>query len=244
MNVASALPEPSLWRSFAQRSPALPRLRYTAGVAATEVLRPVVRSFNSRQWRVAAVHARRGGHAVVWEHRTRARLLLPCPKEDDPKDLAYHAILDLGKQRYRVSQRGVTKGLALTLVPRECNEIVRDRIARDKVHRGATRKLTLDCVSCAACCFSNRVVLDDADLARFRGAGREHFAQQPYVRRSGGEIVLRLAPDKACLHLRADNRCGIYAIRPEMCRTFPVGSECCLSARAEEYDLYDGARPA
>jgi hypothetical protein len=193
---------------------------------------------------VAAVHARRGGHAVVWEHRTRARLLLPRPNEADPKDLAYHAILDLGKQRYEVSTRGVTKGLAITLVPRECNAMVRDRIERDKVHRGSTRRIAFDCVSCAACCYSNRVVLDEGDVSRFRRAGRAQFAERPYVRHSQGQIVLRLAPDQACLHLKADNRCGIYAIRPDMCRTFPPGSECCLSARAEEYDLYDGARPA
>ena len=180
----------------------------------------------------------------MWEHRTRARLLLPRPDEEDPKDLAYHAILDLGKQRYEVSKRGVTKGLAITLVPPECNAMVRDRIERDKAHRGATRKVAFDCVSCAACCYSNRVVLDEGDVARFRRAGRAQFAERPYVRHSQGQIVLRLAPDKACLHLKADSRCGIYAMRPDMCRTFPVGSECCLSARAEEYDLYDGARPA
>ena len=62
------------------------------------------------------------------------------------------AILDLGKQRYDVSTRGVTKGLATTLVPRDCNDIVRQRIERDRVHRGATRKMVLDCTSCAACC--------------------------------------------------------------------------------------------
>jgi uncharacterized protein len=181
---------------------------------------------------------------VVWEHRTRAHLLVPSPQSDDPRDLAYHAILDLGKQRFQVSTRGVTKGLAITLVPRECNEIVRDRIRRDRVHPGATRKLMLDCRSCGACCYSNRVVLDDADVERFRVAGREQFARMPYARRSRGQLVLRLAPDRGCLHLGAGNRCGIYAIRPEMCRTFPVGSECCLSARAEEYGLYDGAAPA
>jgi len=212
-------------------------------VPATEVVRPVVRSFNSRQWRVAATHVRRGGHAVVWEHRTRAHLLVPCPLTDDPRDLAYHAILDLGKERYQVSTRGVTKGLAITLVPRECNEMVRDRIQRDRIHRGATRHMMLDCMSCGACCYSNRVVLEDADVERFRAGGHPHFARMPYARRSRGKLVLRLAPDRGCLHLGADNHCGIYAIRPEMCRVFPVGSECCLSARAEEFDVYDGARP-
>ena len=211
---------------------------------ASVVLRPVVRSFNSRQWSPAAAHVRRGGHAVVWEHRTRAWLLVPCPKEDDPLDLALYSILDLGKQRYEVCRRGVTKGLALTLVPRDCNEMVRHRIERDKVHPGATRTIALDCMSCGACCYSNRVVLDDADVERFRQGGRAHFASMPYARRSQGQLVLRLAPDRACLHLGAGNRCGIYTIRPEMCRSFPVGSECCLSARAEEFDVYDGARPA
>jgi Fe-S-cluster containining protein len=225
-------------------SPAPLGLGYTTGVPATDVVRPVVRSFNSRQWRVAANHARRGGHAVVWEHRTRARLLVPCPKPGDSEDLSFHAILDLGKQRYQVSTRGVTKGLAVTLVPRECNEMVRSRIERDKVHRGATRTVTLDCMSCAACCYANRVVLDDADVERLRRGGRAEFARKPYVRRSRGQIVLCLAPDRACVHLGVENRCGIYAIRPKMCRSFPIGSECCLSARAEEFDVYDGARPA
>ena len=225
-------------------SPAAPGLRYTTDVPATEVIRPVVRSFNSRQWGAAAIHARRGGHAVVWEHATRARLLLPRPRPDDPEDLSFYAILDLGKQRYRVSTRGVTKGLAVTLVPRDCNEIVRHRVERDRLHRGATRKVQLDCVSCAACCYSNRVVLDETDIERFRRGGRAQFARRPYVRHSHGQIVLRLAPDRACVHLGADKRCGIYALRPEMCRVFPVGSECCLSSRAEEFGIYDGERPA
>ena len=209
----------------------------------TEVVRPIVKSFNSRQWPVAATHVRRGGHAVVWERRTRAHLLVPCPLDDDPRDLAYYAILDLGKQRYQISARGVTKGLAMTLVPRECHEMVRHRIERDRVHPGSTRKVTLDCMSCGACCYSNRVVLEPADVERFRSAGRAHFARMPYARRSRGKLVLRLAPDRGCLHLGAGNRCGIYAMRPEMCRVFPVGSECCLSARAEEYGVYDGAHP-
>ena len=210
----------------------------------SEVMRPIVRSFTPRQWRAAAAHVREGGHAVVWELPARARLLLPRPQEDDPMDLAHFSILDLGKQRYEVSRRGVTKGLATTLVPRDCNGIVRERIERDKVHNGATRKIQLDCSTCGACCYSNRVVLDDADVERFRQGGHPEFAKMPYARRSGGQVVLRLAPDKACLHLSPQNRCGIYAMRPEMCRVFPVGSECCLSARADELGIYDGAPPA
>ena len=219
-------------------------MRYTSAVPATEVVRPVVRSFNSRQLREAAIHVRKGGHAVVWEGPARARLLVPPPKDDDPRDLALYSILDLGKQRFDVSTRGVTKGLASTLIPRDCHDIVRQRIQRDRVHRGATRKIALDCMSCGACCYSNRVVLEEEDVERFRKGGRAQFARMPYARRSRGQLVLRLAPDRACLHLGVGNRCGIYAIRPEMCRVFPVASECCLSARAEEFGVYDGAEPS
>ncbi len=207
------------------------------------VVRPVVRSFTLRQLRVAAEHVRAGGHAVIWEQPARARLLLPAPNDDDPMDLALYSILDLGKQRYEIAQRGLTKGLATTLVPRDCNGIVRQRIERDKHHAGPTRKIQLDCLACAACCYSNHVVLDAEDIERFRRGGRPELAGMPYARRQNGKLSLRLAEDRACLQLGIDNRCSIYPIRPEMCRTFPVGSECCLSARAEDLGISDGGAP-
>jgi len=52
--------------------------------------------------------------------------------------------------------------------------------------------------------------------------------------------VLVLRKDKRCKHLADDNKCGIYPIRPDACSTFPVGSECCLSAREEEMEIVDG----
>ncbi|HKQ68523.1 MAG TPA: YkgJ family cysteine cluster protein, partial [Polyangiaceae bacterium] len=210
------------------------------------VVRPVVRSFPARLIHEAAAHVRRGGHAVLWgraKKRKRAWLLFPVPKEDDPHDLSYFAVLDLGKQRFRSAQRGPGKGLATTLVPPDCHDIVRRRAERDKPHRGATRRLELDCTTCAACCRSNRVELDRDDIERFEGGGRADLARAPYARRSDGKLVLSLTSSRTCVHLRADERCGIYSLRPEMCRVFPEGSECCLSARAEEFDLHDGARP-
>ncbi len=217
-------------------------MRYKATVAIQKVIRPVVRSFSVRQLRLAAEHVRAGGHAVLWERPARARLLLPAPNDDDPMDLALHSILDLGKQRYEISQRGVTKGLATTLVPRDCNRIVRERIERDKHHATPTHEISFNCLECAACCYSNHVVLDADDIERFRRDGRPELAGMPYARRKNGKLALRLAKDGACLQLGIDNRCSIYPIRPAMCRTFPVGSECCLSARAEDLGIYDGAR--
>jgi hypothetical protein len=209
-------------------------------VPATIVERPLVRSFPARQMRLAALHVRQGGHAVVWQHTTRASLLVPRPNESDPTDLAYFAILDLGKLHYDIVERGVAKGLARTLVPRDCHGIVRRRVERDAVHLGSTRRVGFDCLECGACCYANRVELDPADLARFHAAGRGDLARMPYARRSNGKLVLRLNRERACMQLRPDNCCRIYEVRPDMCRVFPVASECCLSARSEELGLVDG----
>jgi Fe-S-cluster containining protein len=207
-------------------------------------VRPIVRSFPAQRLRQAAAHVRGGGHAVVWESDSRARLFVPVPKEEDPMDLALFSILDLGKHRYDIVERGVARGLATTLVPRDCNDIVRRRAERDSVHLGCVRRIELDCLACGACCRHNRVVLDERDLQRFEAAARSDLERMPYARRRDGKLVMRLAPDGRCLQLQRQNRCGIYEIRPTMCRDFPVASECCLSARAEELDIHDGARPS
>jgi Fe-S-cluster containining protein len=212
-------------------------------VPAPSFVRPVVRSFPAQHLRQAAAHVRGGGHAVLWETDSRARLLLPVPDEDDPMDLALFSILDLGKQRYDIVQEGVARGLAIALVPRDCNDIVRRRVERDAVHPGHVRRLRLDCLACGACCTKNRVVLDKGDVARLQAAERSDLLRMPYARRQDGKLVMRLTGDGRCQHLQRQNLCGIYELRPTMCRDFPVASECCLSARAEEFDLHDGARP-
>ena len=110
---------------------------------------------------------------------------------------------------------------------------------RDSVHPGPTRELELDCLDCGACCKDNRVELDDADVARFERAGRGELARPPYAKREDGSVILVLRKDRRCKHLAEDNKCGIYAIRPDACSTFPAGSECCLSAREEEMGILD-----
>jgi Fe-S-cluster containining protein len=208
------------------------------------ILRPVVRSFTAREAKKAAAHARQGGHAVYWENESRARLVLPLPDDDDPMDLALWSVLDLGKLRYEVPRRGIFKGLATTLVPPDCHGIVRRRAERDRVHRGAKHTVHLDCLACGACCRENKVELDRTDIERFDAAGRSDLRKAPYARKKDGKVFLLLTRERACLHLRSDNCCGIYEMRPGMCRDFPMGSECCLSARAEELGIFDGARLA
>ena len=210
----------------------------------TRVVRPIVRSFSARFAREAALHVRAGGHAVLWEKPNVALLVLPLPDDEDDKDLAYWSILDLGKKRYTTEKTGPFKNLATTRVPRDCNEIVRHRAERDSIFRGPTRTVTFDCLECGACCKDNAVILFDEDVERFEEAGRGELGKKPWAVRSDGKLVLKLTKDKRCFHLAGDNKCGIYAIRPDACSTFPVASECCLYAREEELGVVDGERPA
>jgi Fe-S-cluster containining protein len=207
------------------------------------VIRPVVRSFRPPYLEEAAAWVRAGGHAVVWIEPRKARLVFARPRKGDEHDLGRWSALDLGKTDYFVARRGPFEGMAYLRVPHDCYGIVRDRIDRDSVHPKATRAIDLDCITCAACCKDNRVELDDDDIARFERAGRGELAQRPYAKREDGTILLVLQKDKRCKHLGSDNRCGIYAIRPSACSTFPVGSECCLSSREEELGIVDGAAP-
>jgi Fe-S-cluster containining protein len=119
---------------------------------------------------------------------------------------------------------------------------VDDRVTRDSIHPGATRTMHLDCLECAACCRANKVILEDHDVERFKAGGRPELARPPYTRKDGDRLVLRLLKSRLCRHLQGDNKCGIYALRPDSCSTFPAGSECCLFSREDELGLVDGLK--
>jgi Fe-S-cluster containining protein len=205
------------------------------------VERPVVRSFKARFVREAARHVRSGGHAILWETATRARLVFRQPKPRAESDLGEWAMLDLGRSRFTIVGEGPLRGLASCLVPREHFGIVERWAERDSVWPGPTRQVRFDCFACGACCRSNEVVLQRDDIARFRRAKRDDLYARPFARRrSDGKIVLTLLQSKDCRHLQADNRCDIYELRPNACSTFPVASECCMFAREEELGVTDG----
>ncbi len=210
-------------------------------MSATRVSRPVVRSFWQPYVAEAAAWVHAGGHAVVWLSARKGRLVFRRPRDDDEFDLGKWSALDLGRVDHSIATRGAFQGLAYVRIPHDCYSIVRDRVVRDSVHEGPTRDIELDCLECAACCKDNRVELDGDDVDRFERAGRRDLTRPPYARRENGSIVLVLRRDKRCKHLGEDNRCGVYELRPSACRTFPAGSECCLSAREEELGIVDGA---
>ncbi len=183
---------------------------------------------------------KRGGHAIVWASKSQAMIVLQDPDQDDPDDLGVWALLDMELKRWSVESRGLLKGLATCNIPRDCLDLVRDRVERDSVHPGTTRVMHLDCEECAACCRKNHVILEKKDITRFQAAGRKDLLRPPFTRRAGNKLVLRLLRAGDCRHLQTDRRCGIYELRPEACRSFPPGSEGCLFSREEEFGV-DGA---
>jgi Fe-S-cluster containining protein len=206
--------------------------------------RPIVRSFKRKYTKEAAAHVRAGGHAVVWENDARATLVFQEPPEGVEDDFGAWAVYDMGKSSWHTHTRGTFKGLSTTLIPRDCLWIAKRRTARDSIHPGPTRKMNIDCTECAACCRDNEVILQPADVARFKDGGRPELAKAPYAKRhKDGRIILTLLPNKSCRHLQGDNRCGIYELRPFSCSEFPMGSECCIFAREDMLGLYDGLKP-
>jgi hypothetical protein len=205
--------------------------------------RPVVRQFTWPYREHAAAWVRAGGHAVVWRASRKLRLVFARPRRGDAHDLGWWSILDLGRSEYFVARRGPFAKMAQLRVPHDCYGIVGERVTRDSIHAGPTRDVDLDCLECGACCRDNRIELEEMDVARFAKGRRPELSRPPYARRSDGRLVLVLRKDKMCKHLGADNRCAIYPIRPDACRTFPPASECCLSSREEEKGIFDGATP-
>ncbi len=209
----------------------------------TPVIRPVVRSYLYRSLRDAAEHVRAGGHAIVWPNKKKAMLVFAAPAKGDHANLGAWAVYDLGKSRWQVHTRGVLKGLASTLVPRDCHDIVKHWASRDAIHYESTRQVAFDCTECAACCRDNEVILQDDDVQRFKDAGRGELAKPPYARRKDGRLTLTLLRSKSCRHLSSDKLCGIYDLRPRSCSEFPMGSECCLFARQDGLNVHDGLAP-
>ena len=207
--------------------------------------RPVWRRFRPRYRRLAIAHARRGGAAVVVPAVGPLEVLLPVDADGRATELARWAIFAIEQKNWRRVTDGPAKGLATARIKEPYEGSVLDWCARDAVHEGATRTVELDCLACAACCHDSNVVLDDADLDRFRDAGRPELAKPQYVKRArDGKITLRFLGPGPCQHLREDKACAIYSIRPDNCRVFVQGSEACLAAREDTLGLRDGAPPA
>jgi hypothetical protein len=199
-----------------------------------QVRRPVVRSYLPKFLPNAARHVKAGGIAVLREPRGWY-LLLPCDADGDMPELPAWALLDIGVERSSRVREGVAKGLRRARVPADMKSVVEGWCARDSAEPESTTLETLDCMTCGACCRDNDVVLEREDFARWRAAGRHDLEAPEFLR--ARKKKLRVLPNGDCVHLRG-NLCGIYELRPNNCRNFPAGSECCLFARDEQREKH------
>ena len=86
--------------------------------------------------------------------------------------------------------------------------------------------LRFQCTQCGNCCRNHGeyayVYLSSADveaISAHLGLSRRAFLRR-YCTRDRGWITLRM-DQPACPFLGADNRCGVYPVRPKQCATWP-----------------------
>ncbi|MDP3274208.1 MAG: YkgJ family cysteine cluster protein [Deltaproteobacteria bacterium] len=216
-------------------------------MAIENIVRPVWRSFVERYESEAAAWVRDGGCAVVWREspaKTQpfAWLLLPLEADGTMTEQPFWAMLSLHRDSFAVVSEGACAGLATVRVLRDYEHEVERWCERDSKHREHVHTVTLDCMTCGACCKNNRVILEPEDLARFADGDREDLGRRPYVRRDGKLLLVALVDARGragdCVHLR-ESTCGIYTVRPQSCRDFPAGTEPCLLSRLEEFGIDD-----
>jgi uncharacterized protein len=203
--------------------------------------RPVWRRFQERFLARAATHVRRGGHAAIERENGDVTMLLGVDRAGKITELGLWSILAIEQRRWRRVKDGPAKGLASARVDPDFGGSVLDWCDRDSIHEGPTREIALDCLDCGACCHEANVLLDEDDFERWRGAGRKDLINRAYLKRRDGKVTLRFLANGRCRNLGADNKCGIYAIRPDNCSVFVVGSEACLAAREDTLKIRDGA---
>ena len=204
--------------------------------------RPIWRRFKPRFFARAVAHVRAGGHAAILHDDDTLEVLLGVGADGRRTELGEWAMLSIEHRRWTRVKDGPAEGLARFRVRKEYAGSVLDWCERDSVHPGTTRRMKLDCLDCGACCHDSNVLLDEVDLDRWREAGRRDLVSAAnIVRRRGGPITLRFPKPGPCQHLGADIKCAIYALRPDNCRVFVVGSEACLAARESTLGLRDGA---
>jgi Fe-S-cluster containining protein len=196
------------------------------------VERPLWKLFAPSEMAAAVRHARGGGLAVI-TRRTWSLLALGGDPEGNPPVMVEWAIQAIHCPHWIYDHVGPTRGLVRAPIPVRFREWAREWAERDRAFEGATHRFTLDCMTCAACCFENRVILSTTDLHRWGMAGRRDLFEKTKVWRRQRRLPL-LQADLGCVHLDG-LKCGVYELRPDMCREFVAGTENCLAARERKY---------
>jgi Fe-S-cluster containining protein len=103
--------------------------------------------------------------------------------------------------------------------------------------------LRFECTGCGQCCtgsgeyYVEVTPVEQDHIRRHLGLSRAWFRRRYLLRFDDGVESLRMSgrPVKRCVFLGAENRCGIYAVRPAQCRHYPIWPE--LVNRASAWRL-------
>lgn len=94
------------------------------------------------------------------------------------------------------------------------------------------QKLRFKCTGCGACCMGNEknhyIAADRREQKRIRsflGLSRAWFRRRYIVKIDDTLEGIRIEETGRCAFLDQANRCRIYAVRPNQCRTYPFWPE-------------------
>ena len=94
---------------------------------------------------------------------------------------------------------------------------------------------TFTCEGCGACCRTFPIFASEKDAKREPRIAKEGLLLPEYMRDEAWTYRLfRLPFHEACCFLGKDNRCTIYATRPNVCREFIPGEAQCREARERQ----------
>lgn len=89
--------------------------------------------------------------------------------------------------------------------------------------------LRFECTGCGKCCTGSpgNVWIDETEvnlMAEHLEISKKIFTRRYTKKRDGRLSLVETKKDYACIFLK-DNRCSIYEVRPQQCRTFPWWKE-------------------
>lgn len=97
----------------------------------------------------------------------------------------------------------------------------------------------IDCTTCANCCKTLQIVVDNTDIARLakkQGISTKAFRERYVGLDEEGDQYFTATP---CPFLGEDSRCTVYEDRPKACRDFPYLHE--ANFRSRTYSMIDNA---
>jgi Fe-S-cluster containining protein len=100
-------------------------------------------------------------------------------------------------------------------------------ISNENLKKYIEGEIKFSCLECGTCCAIGGYVFisknDVKKMAEHLGMDPDNFFKR-YVRKEGNRLRLNCDYDEPCV-MQEDNKCAIYPVRPNQCKTFPAWLE-------------------